>query len=67
MRQRDPKEESAMNDRVEAAEKIADLQTEGSLLARPNRADREAFRLILNCQGGEPPTPGDSWDNQDSA
>ncbi|MGA2218593.1 MAG: hypothetical protein ABSG51_10935 [Terracidiphilus sp.] len=48
---------------VAAAEKIAAMQTEEFFLERRNRADREAFRRILNRQGGEPPSPEDAWDN----
>jgi hypothetical protein len=51
---------------VAAAEKIAAMQTEEFFLERRNRADREAFRRILNRQGGEPPSPEDAWDNSDS-
>ena len=51
---------------VAAAEKIAAMQTEEFFLTRRNRADREAFRRILNRQGGEPPSPEDAWDNSDS-
>jgi len=43
------------------AEKIAAMQTEEFFLARRNRADREAFRRILNRQGGEAPSPEDAW------
>lgn len=55
-----------MKAKVAAAEKIADLQTEEIFLARRSRADREAFRRILNRQGGEPPSPEDAWNNSDS-
>lgn len=48
---------------VAAAEKIAAMQTEEFFLVRRNRADREAFRRILNRQSGEPPSPEDAWDN----
>ena len=51
---------------VAAAEKIAAMQTEEFFLTRRTRADREAFRRILNRQGGEPPSPEDAWDNSDS-
>jgi hypothetical protein len=44
---------------VAAAEKIAAMQTEEFFLSRRNRADREAFRRILNRQGGEAPRPDD--------
>jgi hypothetical protein len=52
---------------VAAAEKIAAMQTEEFFLERRNRADREAFRRILNRQGGEPPSPEDEWENSTSA
>jgi hypothetical protein len=48
---------------VAAAEKIAAMQTEEFFSQRRNRADREAFRRILNRQGGEAPSPEDTWDN----
>jgi len=44
---------------VAAAEKIAAMETEEFFLNRRNRADREAFRRILNRQGGEAPRPED--------
>jgi hypothetical protein len=44
---------------VAAAEKIAAMQTEEFFLTRRNRADREAFRRILNREGGEPPRAED--------
>jgi hypothetical protein len=44
---------------VAAAEKIAAMQTEEFFLDRRNRADREAFRRILNREGGEPPRAED--------
>ncbi len=44
---------------IAAAEKIAAMQTEEFFLERRNRADREAFRRILDRQGGEPPRPDD--------
>ena len=46
---------------VAAAEKIAAMQTEEFFLARRNRADREAFRRILNREGGEVPRADDAW------
>jgi len=52
---------------VAAAEKIAAMQTEEFFLERRNRADREAFRRILNRQGGELPSPEDTWDHLESA
>ena len=48
---------------VAAAEKIAAMQTEEFFLTCRGSADREAFRLILNRQGGEPPSPEDTWDD----
>jgi hypothetical protein len=48
---------------VAAAEKIAAMQTEEFFSQRRNRADRKAFRRILNRQGGEAPPPEDTWDN----
>jgi hypothetical protein len=50
---------------VAAAEKIAAMQTEEFFLARRNRADREAFRRILNREGGEAPRPDDEWAKSD--
>jgi hypothetical protein len=47
---------------VAAAEKIAAMQAEEFFLQRRNRADREAFRRILNRQGGEAPSTEDKWD-----
>ena len=44
---------------VAAAEKIAAMETEEFFLSRRNRADQEAFRRILNRQGGEAPRPED--------
>jgi hypothetical protein len=46
---------------IAAAEKIAAMQTEEFFLARRNRADRDAFRRILNREGGEPPRAEDEW------
>jgi len=37
------------------------MQTEEFFLARRTRADREAFRRILNREGGEAPRPDDEW------
>jgi hypothetical protein len=51
---------------VAAAEKIAAMQAEEFFLIHRSRADREAFRRILNRQGGEPPSSGDAWNNPDS-
>jgi len=48
---------------VAAAEKIAAMKTEEFFSQRRNRADREAFRRILNRQGGEAPSSDDTWDN----
>jgi hypothetical protein len=47
---------------VAAAEKIAAMQTEEFFVQRRNRADREAFRRILNRQGGEAPSKEDEWE-----
>jgi hypothetical protein len=47
---------------IAAAEKIAAMQTEEFFLERRNRADREAFRRILNREGGEEPGPNDRID-----
>jgi len=55
-----------MTDEGAAAEKIAAMQTEEFFMERRNRADREAFRRILNRQGGEDPSPEDARDNTDS-
>lgn len=46
---------------VAAAEKIAAMQTEEFFAQRRSRADREAFRRILNRQGGEAPSAEDRW------
>jgi hypothetical protein len=46
---------------VAAAEKIAAMQTEEFFLACRSRADREAFRRILNREGGEEPRSEDAW------
>ncbi|MGD0680706.1 MAG: hypothetical protein ABR990_01550 [Terracidiphilus sp.] len=48
---------------VAAAEKIAAMQTEEFFSQRRNRADREAFRRILNRQAGEAPSQEDTWEN----
>ena len=50
-----------MNQFMTAVEKIAAMQAEEFFLACRNHADREAFRRILNRQGGEPPRPDDQW------
>lgn len=50
---------------VAAAEKIAAMQTEEFFLARRNRADRDAFRRILDRNGGEPPSADDTWGESD--
>jgi len=52
---------------VAAAEKIAAMQTEEFFLARRNRADLDAFRRILDRQGGEAPRPEDEWDRSEAA
>lgn len=44
---------------VAAAEKIAAMHTEEFFMERRTRADREAFRRILNREGGEAPRPED--------
>ncbi|MGD0939145.1 MAG: hypothetical protein ABR905_05475 [Terracidiphilus sp.] len=51
---------------VAAAEKIAAMQTEEFFLERRSRADREAFRRILNRQGGQAPSPADTLDHSAS-
>jgi hypothetical protein len=43
-----------------AAEKIAAMETENFFAERRTRADREAFRRILDRKGGEPPQPEDA-------
>jgi len=48
---------------VAAAEKIAAMKTEEFFAQRRDRADLEAFRRILNRQGGETPSSEDTWDN----
>jgi hypothetical protein len=55
-----------MTDEPTAAEEIAAMQTEEFFLNHRTRSDREAFRRILNRQGGEPPSPEDAWDSSDS-
>jgi len=40
---------------IAAAEKIAAMETEEFFASRRGRADREAFRRLLNREGGEPP------------
>lgn len=40
---------------IAAAEKIAAMETERFFEERKNRADRKAFRRILNRKGGEAP------------
>jgi len=47
---------------VAAAEKISAMETENFFAERRARADREAFRRILNRKGGEPPRPEDTLD-----
>ena len=42
---------------IAAAEKIAAMETERFFAERKNRADRKAFRRILNRKGGKPPVP----------
>jgi hypothetical protein len=48
--------------RVAAAEKVAAMETERFFEERRNRADRQAFRRILDRKGGEPPRPEDTLD-----
>jgi len=48
--------------RLVAAEKIAAMETERFFEERRNRADRVAFRRILDRKGGEPPRPEDTLD-----
>jgi hypothetical protein len=43
------------------------MQTETLFTERKTRADREAFRPILNRAGGEPPRPDALWDPSDLA
>ena len=45
---------------IAAAEKISAMETERFFAERRGRADREAFRRILNRKGGEPPRPEDT-------
>lgn len=47
---------------VAAAEKIAAMETERFFAERKSRADRKAFRRILNRKGGEAPRPEDIID-----
>jgi hypothetical protein len=47
---------------IAAAEKISAMETERFFAERRARADREAFRRILNRKGGEPPRPEDTLD-----
>jgi hypothetical protein len=47
---------------VAAAEKIAAMETERFFAERKNRADRKAFRRILNRKGGQPPRGEDAID-----
>lgn len=44
---------------VAVAEKIAAMTTEEVFAERRARADRAAFRRILDREGGEPPRPKD--------
>lgn len=41
------------------AEKVSAMNTVEFFRERGTAADREAFRRILNREGGEPPRPGD--------
>jgi hypothetical protein len=45
---------------IAAAEKIAAMETERFFEERKKRADRKAFRRILNRKGGESPHPEDA-------
>ncbi len=47
---------------IAAAEKIAAMERERFFEERKNRADRKAFRRILNRKGGETPRPEDAID-----
>jgi hypothetical protein len=47
---------------IAAAEKIAAMETEQFFEQRKARANRKAFRRILNRKGGEPPRPEDAID-----
>jgi hypothetical protein len=47
---------------IAAAEKIAAMETERFFEERKTRADRKAFRRMLNRKGGEPPRPDDKID-----
>lgn len=44
------------------ARRRAAMETERFFAERRKRADREAFRRILNREGGEPPRPEDTID-----
>jgi hypothetical protein len=44
---------------VAVAEKIAAMSTEEMFAERKARADRGAFRRVLDREGGEPPREGD--------
>ena len=45
---------------IAAAEKISAMETERFFEERKGRADRNAFRRILNRKGGEPPRAEDA-------
>ena len=45
---------------IAAAEKMAAMETERFFAERKGRADRKAFRRILNRRSGEPPSPEDT-------
>jgi uncharacterized protein (DUF1778 family) len=47
---------------IAAAEKISAMETERFFAERSKRADRAAFRRILNRKGGVPPRPEDRID-----
>jgi hypothetical protein len=44
---------------IAAAEKIAAMETEDFFATRRARADRQAFRRLLDRKGGEPPQAED--------
>lgn len=44
---------------IAAAEKIAAMETQRFFEERKRRADRSAFRRVLNRKGEEPPRPDD--------
>ncbi|MGA2571365.1 MAG: hypothetical protein ABSF23_12665 [Terracidiphilus sp.] len=54
--------EDREKEQIAAAEKISAMETERFFEERRKRANREAFRRILNREGGEPPRPEDRID-----